>query len=335
VTATFIDSTFSTKDSTANNTYTHTGMPSNQAGDLLLWTVQLGSTTAASTPSGWTQVLTVARSTDPSSVYLYWKISSGSETDPSVTQSAAGSGRHYSTLQSFRGVNQVSPIGASTSSNDTSATTRTSWTLPTITTGQDDELVVCMVTNAVATSPAWTWTNATEIADDVFDPASSTTFFSHTMATIVQATAGTTPSNISASRTGTATNFWASYVVEIKTQDATKTAADTGSSAEAATVRIQSSEAGAAADSSPVISFNPHGADTLALSDVASAGELKPGSDTGSSSESAVAVPATNKAASDTGSGSDSATVRVFVLSSARTARVQPENRTYTVGMER
>lgn len=87
-------------------------LPSNNAGDLLLVTIQAhNNITGISTPSGWTKLDQQSISLDATSTSaIYWKFSSGSESSPVTFTFTGGSSIAYGYAAVFTGVNRSTPI---------------------------------------------------------------------------------------------------------------------------------------------------------------------------------------------------------------------------------
>lgn len=96
-----------------SDTLTHTGvLPVNQSGDLLVWFVARDGTAGAelTTPSGWTKLFGSDQNSSDVRTQTYYKVSNGSETNPSVT--GTDSDGFASVMWAVKNVDSGTPVDA-------------------------------------------------------------------------------------------------------------------------------------------------------------------------------------------------------------------------------
>lgn len=187
--------------------------------DMLVWVVTLGGASVASAP-GWTQRALVQRSPDPSNVYVFTRFwLPGDDSEPDLTLTSGGTGRHYSMMLAFRGVDPNGPINATQLNNNFTTSTNTH-VLPNISTLDDDSLVVYATGTSRNAAHTYTWAQAQERADHYYAPASAYTpggwfqsssqvYYSLTAATLVKSAAGAVGTGVWASANGgSASTYW-------------------------------------------------------------------------------------------------------------------------------
>lgn len=221
--------TFSSEDSKTDNLYTHTtGFPPGTVfgtaePDFLIWTVVLTNTITA-VPAGWTQRGMIERVPGEHFVYVFTRFTTTGMPNPAVTMTAVREGIHYSTLQTWRGVDPASPVAAILMNRNIS-TTSNNHTLPMVTTVADDSALVYAAGTNRNSPHSYTWTGAAESSDNyMYAPSAddvnlfSTTrwYFSITTASLTKPIPGLSPGNVVANvNGGSANSYWFGYVLAL------------------------------------------------------------------------------------------------------------------------